>query len=195
MAVNMSGRSLFDTDVVGRVEALLVAADLDPRWLTLEVTESSVMADQDRSGRVIEALSGLGVQLAIDDFGTGYSSLRRLKQLPIQVVKIDRSFVMQMSRDADDAAIVRSTIDLARHMGHTVVAEGVEDQETWDQLVALGCHGAQGFLLARAMPAARFEAWLQQRRRGRLSLVPPSITHAGRCSRPVRRSGAGGRSR
>ena len=179
MAVNMSGRSLFDTDVVGRVESLLLASGVDPHWLTLEVTESSVMADQDRSRRVIEALSGLGVQLAIDDFGTGYSSLGRLKRLPIQVVKIDRSFVKQMSRDEDDEAIVRSTIDLARHMGHAVVAEGVEDQETWDQLAALGCDGAQGFLLARAMPAERFETWLQQRRRGRLTLVPPSDAQVG----------------
>jgi diguanylate cyclase (GGDEF)-like protein len=173
MAVNISGRSLFDNDVVGRINSLLEAADVDPRWLTLEVTESSVMADQDRSRRIIEALSGLGVQLAIDDFGTGYSSLGRLKRLPIQVVKIDRSFVMQMSRDQDDAAIVRSTIDLARHMGHAVIAEGVEDQETWDQLAALGCDGVQGFVLAKAMPAARFDAWLLQRQRGRLTLVQP----------------------
>jgi len=171
MAVNMSGRTLFDNDVVGRIESLLGAAGVDPHWLTVEVTESSVMADQDRSRRIIEALHGLGVQLAIDDFGTGYSSLGRLKRLPIQVVKIDRSFVMQMSRDQDDAAIVRSTIDLARHMGHAVVAEGVEDQETWDQLAALGCDGVQGFLLAKAMPADRFEAWLRQRLRGHLTLL------------------------
>jgi EAL domain-containing protein (putative c-di-GMP-specific phosphodiesterase class I) len=129
------------------------------------------MADPDRSSRVLAALGRLGVKVAIDDFGTGYSSLTRLKQLPIHVVKIDRSFVMAMSVDEGDHAIVRSTIELARNLGHTVVAEGVEDQVTWDRLAALGCDAAQGFHLARPMSAPLLDTWLRQRRRSHLSVV------------------------
>jgi diguanylate cyclase (GGDEF)-like protein len=173
IAVNVSARSLLDHDMVGRLERMLAVAGLEARWLTLELTESSIMADPVRSGRVLAALAAIGVQLAIDDFGTGYSSLSRLKRLPIQAVKIDKSFVIQMGSDDSDAAIVRSTIDLARNLGHTVVAEGVEDQVTWDRLAALGCDVAQGFHLARAMPAPAFEAWFQQRRMGKLTLWKP----------------------
>ena len=96
------------------------------------------MADPIRSEKVLAALGELGVRVALDDFGTGYSSLTRLKQLPIHVVKIDKSFVISMSVDEGDHAIVRSTIELARNLGHTVVAEGVENQVTWDQLVRTG---------------------------------------------------------
>ena len=113
------------------------------------------------------------MRLAIDDFGTGYSSLTRLKQLPIHVVKIDRSFVISMSVDEGDRAIVASTIELARNLGHTVVAEGVEDRVTWEQLKALGCDWAQGFYLARPMTASTFDVWLPQRRRRHLTIVRP----------------------
>ena len=173
VAVNISARSLLDGGIVDRLERLLGAAGLDPEWLTLEITESSIMSDPDRSQQILVALAGTGVQLAIDDFGTGYSSLSRLKRLPIHAVKIDKSFVLQMGSDRGDAAIVRSTIDLARNMGHTVVAEGVENQSTWDQLRALGCDAAQGYLLARAMPADRFEEWARHRRTGNVTLLRP----------------------
>jgi diguanylate cyclase (GGDEF)-like protein len=171
VSVNVSARTLLEVDLLDRLARMLTAADLDPHWLTLELTESSIMADPVRSERTLAALGQLGLRIAIDDFGTGFSSLTRLKQLPIHVVKIDKSFVMAMSVDEGDAAIVRSTIELARNLGHTVVAEGVEDQVTWNQLAAFGCDQVQGYYLARPMTAATFDLWVHQRRRGRLSVV------------------------
>jgi EAL domain-containing protein (putative c-di-GMP-specific phosphodiesterase class I) len=105
----------------------------------------------------------MGVTLAIDDFGTGYSSLAYLKRLPVDELKIDRSFVAGMARDDSDAVIVRSTIDLARNLGLVVTAEGVEDGPTWQLLEALGCHLAQGYFLGKPMTAARFMRWLRER--------------------------------
>ncbi len=176
VSVNIAARTLLEADLLDRLTRMVAATGVEPKWLTLELTESSIMADPARSGKVLDALGDLGFRLAIDDFGTGYSSLTRLKQLPIHVVKIDKSFVLSMSVDDGDRAIVRSTIDLARNLGHTVVAEGVEDRVTWEQLVALGCDWAQGFYLARPMTAAMFELWLPQRRRRHLSVVrPPDV--------------------
>jgi diguanylate cyclase (GGDEF)-like protein len=174
VSVNITARTLLEADLLDRLANMLLTQGVEPRWLSLELTESSIMADPMRSQKVLTALGELGVRVAIDDFGTGYSSLTRLKQLPIHVVKIDKSFVMSMSVDEGDHAIVRSTIELARNLGHTVVAEGVEDQITWDRLVELGCHWAQGFYLARPMTAPMFDMWLRQRRRGHLSVVPPA---------------------
>jgi diguanylate cyclase (GGDEF)-like protein len=173
VSVNVSARTLLESDLLDRLARMLTTEGLESRWLTLELTESSIMADPARSERMLAAIAQLGIQIAIDDFGTGYSSLSRLKQLPIHVVKIDKSFVMAMSTDAGDSAIVRSTIELARNLGHTVVAEGVEDQVTWDQLSALGCDQVQGYFLARPMTAAMFDVWIHQRRRGHLSVVHP----------------------
>jgi diguanylate cyclase (GGDEF)-like protein len=179
VSVNVTARTLLEADLLDRLAQLLAVMGVEPRWLTLELTESSIMADPDRSSRVLAALGDLGVRVAIDDFGTGYSSLTRLKQLPIHVVKIDKSFVMSMCVDEGDGAIVRSTIELARNLGHVVVAEGVEDQATWDQLALLGCDWAQGFHLARPMRAPLFDIWLRQRRRGHLSVVPPAESATG----------------
>jgi diguanylate cyclase (GGDEF)-like protein len=174
VSVNIAARTLLEADLLDRLARMLASEGVAPQWLTLELTESSIMADPIRSEKVLAALGDLGLRVAIDDFGTGYSSLTRLKQLPIHVVKIDRSFVISMSVDEGDHAIVRSTIELARNLGHTVVAEGVENQVTWDTLADLGCDWAQGFVLARPMPAATFDGWLRQRRRGHLSLVEPA---------------------
>ncbi len=173
VAVNIAARTLLEADLLERLGAMLADTGIAADWLTLELTESSIMADPARSGKVLASLGELGVRLAIDDFGTGYSSLTRLKQLPIHIVKVDKSFVISMSIDEGDHAIVRSTIELARNLGHRVVAEGVEDQVTWDQLKDLGCDWAQGFYMARAMAPPKFDVWLQQRRRGHLSVVPP----------------------
>jgi diguanylate cyclase (GGDEF)-like protein len=175
VSVNIVARTLLEADLLDRLAQMLLSTGVEPRWLTLELTESSIMADPIRSEKVLAALGELGVRVAIDDFGTGYSSLTRLKQLPIHVVKIDKSFVMSMSVDEGDDAIVRSTIELARNLGHIVVAEGVEDQVTWDRLIELGCDWAQGFYLARPMTALMFDVWLRQRRRGHLSVVPPAV--------------------
>jgi diguanylate cyclase (GGDEF)-like protein len=178
ISVNMAARTLLEADLLDRLAHMLSAYGVEPRWLTLELTESSIMADPIRSEKVLAALGELGVSVALDDFGTGYSSLSRLKELPIHVVKIDKSFVISMSVDEGDHAIVRSTIELARNLGHIVVAEGVENQLTWDQLVELGCDQAQGFYLARPMTASHFDAWLRQRRRGHLSVVPSAEEEA-----------------
>jgi EAL domain-containing protein (putative c-di-GMP-specific phosphodiesterase class I) len=174
VSVNIAARTLLEADLLDRLAQMLATAGVPPKLLTLELTESSIMSDPIRSEKVLAALGELGLRVAIDDFGTGYSSLTRLKQLPIHVVKIDKSFVISMSVDEGDHAIVRSTIELARNLGHTVVAEGVENQVTWDTLAQLGCDWAQGFYLARPMTAATFDVWLRQRRRGHLSLVRPA---------------------
>jgi len=158
MSVNLSARSLVAPDIAGRVRDAISAAGLSPDALRLEVTESSIMADL--GGRALEALRELGASLSIDDFGTGYSSLARLRSLPFDEVKIDKSFVSEMCRSADDEAVVRSVIELAAGLGKTVTAEGVEDEATLRRLGALGCDAAQGFYLSRPLPAEELEAWL-----------------------------------
>ena len=119
------------------------------------------MADPVRAYRLLTELAASGVKLAIDDFGTGYSSLAYLKNLPVDQLKIDRSFVSQMHKDPNDAIIVRSVIDLGHNLGLETVAEGIEDLDTWEQLTNLGCDSAQGYFLARPMPAAELGAWLR----------------------------------
>ena len=113
--------------------------------------------------QVIHRLASVGVGLSIDDFGTGYSSLAYLKRLPVNEIKVDRSFVLNMTSDVNDATIVRATVDLSHNLGLRVVAEGVEDTETWTQLAELRCDLAQGYLLGRPVPAQDFERWLIER--------------------------------
>src|SRR5436190_10394946 len=144
-----------DTDLPDNVAALLADTGVPPHLLTLELTESTIMVDASRTLVVLNRLAAMGITLSIDDFGTGYSSLSYLKRLPVQQVKIDRSFVINMTADDNDAMIVRSTIDLARNLGLEVVAEGVEDGETWRRLELLGCNAAQGYYISRPLPAAR----------------------------------------
>ena len=126
----------------------------------LEITESSIMTDPTRALEILNRLHALGVQLAIDDFGTGYSSMAYLKSLPVDELKVDRSFVKNLRHNQSDTVIVRSTVDLGHNLGLRVVAEGVEDQATWQELATLGCDSVQGFYLARPMPAAELAAWL-----------------------------------
>ncbi|MGH2686617.1 MAG: putative bifunctional diguanylate cyclase/phosphodiesterase, partial [Actinomycetota bacterium] len=164
VAVNLSARSLLDVHLPDDVAAILADHDVPASCLTLEITESRIMADSPRTIGVMTRLSAMGVELAIDDFGTGYSSLSYLKRLPVDEVKIDRSFVMNMAVSDNDAKIVRSTVNLARDLGLRVVAEGVENQETWDRLVALGCDVAQGYFLSRPVPAARLQEWFLEAR-------------------------------
>jgi EAL domain-containing protein (putative c-di-GMP-specific phosphodiesterase class I) len=125
-----------------------------------------MMADPARSIGVLGSLSSVGVELSIDDFGTGYSSLSYLRRLPIDEIKIDRSFVSRMHVDQDDAMIVRATVELGRNLGLRVVAEGVENAETWDQLRVLGCDVAQGYFLSKALPSAEATKWLATRSPG-----------------------------
>jgi diguanylate cyclase (GGDEF)-like protein len=163
VSVNLSARSTFTEDLPEAIEKLLQRHGVPPAALTLEITESSVIKDPARTGEVLERLHALGVGLSIDDFGTGYSSLSYLRQLPVQEVKIDKSFVMTMLKEPEDAAIVRSIVDLGTNLGLVVVAEGVEDAETWAELQRLGCQTLQGFYLAAPMPIPDFVEWLAAR--------------------------------
>jgi diguanylate cyclase (GGDEF)-like protein len=166
MSVNLSVRNLLEPGLVDRVDRLLAGVGVPPGLLTLELTEGAVMTDPDATIAVLHQLSGAGVRLSIDDFGTGYSSLAYLKRLPVDEVKLDKAFVMGMTVDADDEAIVSSTIELAHNLGLRIVAEGVEDRETWDALAVLGCELAQGHYLAPPMPAEAATRWLWERRAG-----------------------------
>jgi diguanylate cyclase (GGDEF)-like protein len=160
VAVNTSVADLLDLGFPGEVAGALAARDLLPGALILEVTETSFLSDPDRIGAVLAGLEARGISLSLDDFGTGYSSLTHLKSLPIDEVKIDRSFVARMCDDATDAAIVQATIELSHKLGISVVAEGVEDKATWDSLRALGCELIQGYFVSPPVPAWRFEALL-----------------------------------
>jgi diguanylate cyclase len=160
MSVNVSTRSLLDREFPDQVADRLTAWQVPATSLVLEVTESAVMADPALALEILGRLHALGVGLALDDFGTGYSSMAYLKALPVDELKVDRSFVGQMATSNSDAVIVRSTIDLGHNLGLHVVAEGVENQATWEELAALGCDTAQGYHLGRPMPADELEQWL-----------------------------------
>jgi diguanylate cyclase (GGDEF)-like protein/PAS domain S-box-containing protein len=164
IAVNLSARNLVDADLPTQVAELLERWHIEPALLEFELTESAMLADPTRTKLILEQLSAMGIRLSVDDFGTGYSSLAYLKRLPVNEIKVDRSFVMNMGEDEDDATIVRSTIDLGRNLGLEVVAEGVESKQVWDRLKALGCTTAQGYYLSRAVPAPELRTWLLQRR-------------------------------
>jgi EAL domain-containing protein (putative c-di-GMP-specific phosphodiesterase class I) len=159
ISVNLSTRDLMDQDLPIKVADLV--AGVPPPALCLEITESAIMDDPQRALQTLEQLHALGFKLSIDDFGTGYSSLAYLKQLSVDELKIDRSFVMNMERDIDDAKIVRSTIELAHNLGLTVVAEGLETAKQWTLLQTLGCDQGQGYFLSRPMPAEKFTDWLR----------------------------------
>jgi diguanylate cyclase (GGDEF)-like protein len=160
ISVNLSTRDLLDQDLPSKIEALLGRHGADASMQCLEITESAIMDDPQRALQTLERLSEMGFKLSIDDFGTGYSSLAYLKRLPVNELKIDRSFVMAMERDLDDARIVRSTIELAHNLGLTVVAEGVETGKAWKLLAALGCDEGQGYFIGRPVPAQQFMNWL-----------------------------------
>jgi diguanylate cyclase (GGDEF)-like protein len=157
VAVNLTMFDLLDARLPERVEKLLERSGVEPERFELEITESVIMGDPARVFEVVEWLKAIGVRLAIDDFGTGYSSLSYLKSLPIDVLKIDRSFVMNMEANESDSAIVRSTVDLAHNLGLTVVAEGVDSAATLEELTRYGCDVAQGFHIAR--PCAADDFW------------------------------------
>jgi EAL domain-containing protein (putative c-di-GMP-specific phosphodiesterase class I) len=160
VAVNLSARTLIDPTFSQRVRDLLDEYGVPASLLTLEITEDGMVGEPDRPMSTLRRLHELGVRLAVDDFGTGYSSLSYLRRLPVHEVKIDRSFVQGMATDGGDLAIVRSIVDLARHFGLVVVAEGVESEITVSLLEEVGCDIGQGFLFSRALPFERLEAWL-----------------------------------
>ncbi|WP_020662842.1 putative bifunctional diguanylate cyclase/phosphodiesterase [Amycolatopsis benzoatilytica] len=162
-AVNLSVRNLADEDFPAKVQRELERFGVPPELLTFELTESGVMSDPQKALPILRELHSLGIVLAVDDFGTGYSSLAYLRQLPVDQVKIDKSFVLGMGTDLGDLAVVRSIVELGHSLGLTVVAEGVEEDVARDQLEAMGCDVAQGYLISRPLPEDRLEAWLQAR--------------------------------
>lgn len=162
IAINLSTRDLLDIDFPQRLAVLMQTYQLDAHAFCLEITESAIMDDPQRAEATLNKLASQGFKLSIDDFGTGYSSLAYLKRLPVNELKIDKSFVMGMGTDQSDAKIVRSTVDLAHNLGLTVVAEGVENAGILDQLQALSCDEAQGYFVSKPMPAADFAAWRQR---------------------------------
>ena len=175
VAVNVSARSLADPDLVERIGGALQRHRVPGELLVLELTESSVVDDAVRESSVLEDLHELGLRLSMDDFGTGYSSLSQLRQLPIDEVKIDKSFVLTMATSQGESFIARSIIELAHNLGLCVVAEGVEDEMTRNQLTAMGCDKLQGFLISRPLPEDRLEKWLLARTGVRSAA--PGATH------------------
>jgi diguanylate cyclase (GGDEF)-like protein len=174
VSVNLSVRQLTDMNLPRDVAALLADFHLPASVLTLEVTETTIMADPSHTLQVLRMLADIGIDLSIDDFGTGYSSLAYLRRLQADELKIDKSFVMGMSRNTNDAVIVRSTIELGHNLGLRMVAEGVEDAETWALLRNLGCDVVQGYHLSRPLPPQQITDWLNQRRL-RVHLEPEAL--------------------
>ncbi|MEV7088078.1 bifunctional diguanylate cyclase/phosphodiesterase [Streptomyces sp. NPDC093085] len=163
VAVNVSPRDVHTPGFAGAVAARLARHGVPAGSLQLEITEHVLLEDPQRAADTLAGLTGHGVKMSLDDFGTGYSSLVHLRRLPVSELKIDRSFVARLAVDTEDAEIVRCTVDLAHSLGLLVVAEGVEDDETWERLRDLGCDAVQGWLVAAAMPPHEATAWLLAR--------------------------------
>ena len=162
VSVNLSTRDLLDQDLPAKFAETLARHKLAPSSFCLEITESAIMDDPVRAQHTLERLSAMGVDLSIDDFGTGYSSLAYLKRLPVNELKIDKSFVLNMENDVGDTKIVRSTIDLGHNMGLRVVAEGIESEAVWRLLAELGCDQGQGYFMSRPIPGDQLIAWLEK---------------------------------
>jgi EAL domain-containing protein (putative c-di-GMP-specific phosphodiesterase class I) len=156
ISVNLSALQFNHSGLIQMVRDVLDRYSLDPRYLTLEITESTAMHNADASLAILQQLHEMGVRISIDDFGTGYSSLLYLKRLPASELKIDRGFVRDLSQDTEDAAIIAAIVALGRTLNLKIVAEGVETIEQREYLTRLGCSSLQGFLLGRPMPAEQF---------------------------------------
>ena len=165
VAVNLSVRSLQAPQLLDHIKGLLSTWGVVSSSLRLEITESIIMADPGLALEIITQLTAMGIRFSIDDFGTGYSSLSYLQRLPVDEIKIDKSFVMNMMADENSAAIVGSIIDLAHHLGLKVVAEGVENKDILDRLTSAGCDVAQGYLISRPISQADLVAWLENQDR------------------------------
>ncbi len=162
VSVNLSARSLHDHRLLESVWTALQARGVEPHQLTLEITESAIVLDPKRAEESLTGLNRMGIRLSIDDFGTGYTSIGSLKRLPIDEIKIDKSFVTGILTDRDDATIVRSVIDLGHNLGLRVVAEGVETKEIFDALASFGCDEVQGYFIARPQDGASMNDWLRE---------------------------------
>ena len=195
VSVNVHARHLEQAGLVQAVARALAATRLEPSCLELELTETGVMKDVDGALERLQGLRQLGVRMALDDFGTGYSSLSYLTQLPIDTLKIDRSFVRQLGGGRQSEAVVRSILALANALGLSTVAEGVESREQLHTLLSLGCQHVQGYLFARPMPAEELTRWWHAYSRGPRSelgfLVPPQLA-AGAAARSTGAGAASG---
>jgi EAL domain-containing protein (putative c-di-GMP-specific phosphodiesterase class I) len=164
LSLNLSARELTHPDVVATVLSCVRESGIDPQSLTIEVTESTAMADSDTGFRALHDLSSEGIRIAIDDFGTGYSSLEQLRRMPVDIVKVDRSFVSGMAADSTDREIVAAVVGMGRALNLSVVAEGIERPEQAEALRELGCDTGQGFLFSKALPADELEELVQSGR-------------------------------
>ena len=162
VSVNLSTRQLLSPELGSFVRQTLQELSIDPSLIEFEITETSVMKNPDEAIRTLEYLRSLGVRLAVDDFGTGYSSLAYLKRLPVHTLKIDRSFIRDIPTDADDATITLAVMSMARSLGLTVIAEGVETEAQLDFLERNNCDQVQGYLFSRALPAISFKTLLSR---------------------------------
>jgi len=174
-SLNISARDLYSEDIVSHLATQLERHRVAPSQIQIEITESALLADPTRAQSTVGRIAALGVSVALDDFGTGFSSLQHLRKLPIAEIKIDRTFVAGMADNHDDAAIVRSTVEMARSLGIRTVAEGVEDEYTFRRLVESGCTLAQGWHAAKPMPAGELAAWVVDRTARRQAT--PEIVH------------------
>jgi EAL domain-containing protein (putative c-di-GMP-specific phosphodiesterase class I) len=175
---NVSSRQLTRAHPSERLASVLGALHCDPSQIGIEITETAILPDVKAAAIEIAAAKEQGIKVALDDFGTGHSSLTLLRSLPIDRVKIDQSFVRELTRDANDAAIVRSVITLANDLGLEVVAEGVETPDQVEALAALGCKYAQGYLWAKALPIAELTAQLTEQANGQFGApVPQRVDH------------------
>jgi len=175
LSVNFSARQFQQPSFITDVSHILKETNLDPRWLELELTESSIMKDPEEAIEKLHELKLMGISVAIDDFGTGYSSLNYLKRFPIDTLKIDKSFVSDVCKDPHDTAIVRAIINLGHALDLTVVAEGVETKEQLQYLSALECDVVQGFLFSKALSAKAFEELLIEQRQVTSGNVSPTV--------------------
>jgi EAL domain-containing protein (putative c-di-GMP-specific phosphodiesterase class I) len=162
MAVNLSARQFKQSDIAMSIFESIIESDLLPQFLEVEITESMLMDDAEISNITLKEIKEHGVHVAIDDFGTGYSSLSYLKRFHIDTLKIDQSFVRDITEDADDAAIAKTIIALGHNLRLNVIAEGVETKEQLDFLYANGCNEAQGYFFSRPLPADEFTKLLQE---------------------------------
>ncbi|HET8551654.1 MAG TPA: EAL domain-containing protein [Gammaproteobacteria bacterium] len=164
MAMNLSAFDLMDPALAERIGDALELHDVAPERLMLEITETAAMRDAPAAVALLRRLRGMGVRIAIDDFGVGYSSLSQLRRMPVDELKIDKSFVLNLKPNSEEAAIVRSAIELGHNMGLSVIAEGVETPESWELLKAYRCDMAQGYLISRPLPIDEFTPWLTKYR-------------------------------
>ena len=176
ISANLSTRDLLDQNLPLKFAEILSRHQVKPSSFCLEITESAIMDDPLRAQLTLEGLHAMGVQLSIDDFGTGYSSLAYLKRLPVDELKIDKSFVMNMENDIDDAKIVRSTIDLGHNMGLRVVAEGIESEVVWNLLAGMGCDHGQGYFMSRPIPVDQLPQWMENWAPLRILRSTPALT-------------------